>query len=207
MCLGVTSASAQADTGSISPGILKRLAEVADGHRTGRPIFVVLSRTFPHPVIAIVDTRERARVVAAANSDFGVFGPFVAAAEADFFVAFCVHDSRTTYMHPDWPPLTRWVDSISPTQRPASMPRTWRPSPMCPPERARVFRNGDIDSLSMTFHLRNGTRVTLPVPRNADALFFTLPAMDKFVFPYYVKVLGVDTVAAMRKDFIARLRR
>jgi hypothetical protein len=187
--VGVRSAFGQPDTGSTSPSILKRLAEIADGHRTGKPIFVVLSRTFPHPVINIVGTRDSARAIARRNPDFGVFGPFVAPAVPDLFIAFCEHDRRTTYMEPD------------------STPRRPRPSAICDSRFVRLFQNADIDSLSMTFHLRDRTRVTLPVPRDADALFFTLPAMDKFVFPYYVKVLGVDTVAVLRREFIERLRR
>src|SRR4051794_395905 len=49
---GVRPALAQPDTSrGMPPALLRRLAEVIDGDRTGRPIYVVASFTFPHPVL------------------------------------------------------------------------------------------------------------------------------------------------------------
>lgn len=35
-----------------------------------------------------------------------------------------------------------------------------------------------------------------------DALFFSLAALDKFYYPYYARLHGVETAAAMRKKYV-----
>jgi hypothetical protein len=38
-----------------------------------------------------------------------------------------------------------------------------------------------------------------------DALFFSPAAIDKFVIPYYVRIMGVDSAAAYRRRLLSRL--
>jgi hypothetical protein len=40
-----------------------------------------------------------------------------------------------------------------------------------------------------------------------DAIFLTLPAIDKFMIPYYSRVFGIDSAAAMRTQIVRDLGR
>jgi hypothetical protein len=44
--------------------------------------------------------------------------------------------------------------------------------------------------------------VTVDLNRT-DALFFSLSALDKFVYPYYTSLYGPETAANMRKSFVS----
>lgn len=78
--LSTTSLSGLAaqQTNSVSATMLRVLAEAADVHRTGRPVFLVADYRFPHYVIGHFPTRAKAeRVKADSGTTFGVFGPYV----------------------------------------------------------------------------------------------------------------------------------
>lgn len=67
--------------------------------------------------------------------------------------------------------------------------------PYCP----MGMRWGAIDSLSLHVRLRDGSVRTTPIPLNVDAIFLRWSAIDKFVVPYYTRILGADSAAAMRR--------
>jgi hypothetical protein len=46
-----------------------------------------------------------------------------------------------------------------------------------------------------------GTRRTLRAPANADLIAWKLPAVDKFVVPYYTRVRGLPAATALRQRF------
>ena len=56
-----------------------------------------------------------------------------------------------------------------------------------------------IDSLSLRIRMRDGSVRITPIPLNVDAVFLRWSAIDKFVVPYYTRILGVDSAAAMRR--------
>ena len=61
------------------------------------------------------------------------------------------------------------------------------------------LRWGQIDSVSLRVRLRDGSVRITPIPVDADAVFLRWSGIDKFVVPYYVRVLGADSAAAMRR--------
>jgi hypothetical protein len=77
----------------------------------------------------------------------------------------------------------------------------WRPRGMCPELRIPM---ADVDSLMLRIKLRDGTVRTFPMARGVDALFLTMSAIDKFVIPYYTRIIGPDAAAAMRQDILGR---
>jgi hypothetical protein len=34
-------------------------------------------------------------------------------------------------------------------------------------------------------------------------VFLSIPAIDKFVIPYYARIIGADAAAAMRRDIVS----
>ncbi|MEP7347264.1 MAG: hypothetical protein ABI877_18480, partial [Gemmatimonadaceae bacterium] len=46
----------------------------------------------------------------------------------------------------------------------------------------------------------DGTRDSIPLPPNADAVFLSLSSIDKFVIPYYTRILGLGAVTEMRQE-------
>lgn len=165
--------------------LLKRLAEAVDGTRTGAQVWVVGSYAAPHRILGTFETRATAQALAdSAGGWFRVFGPYLTQRDPGKFVAWlsrCEHDGRTSVM-----------DSL--------LGRT----SICP--EIPVFRLDDVDGVTISFRLRGTPDVqTIPVRPGTDAVFFTLSALDKFVFPYYVRILGVEETSAMRERIIRRM--
>jgi hypothetical protein len=76
------SSSLLAQDTTVSATMLRVLAEAADVHRTGQPIFLVADYRYPHHVIGRFSTQEEAKVMKAdSGATFGVFGPFVTPAD------------------------------------------------------------------------------------------------------------------------------
>jgi hypothetical protein len=80
----------------------------------------------------------------------------------------------------------------------------------CPPgffagAAAQYVRAVDVDSVFVTVRLRNGDRRIIGYGPEMDALFFTPAAIDKFLIPYYVRIMGVDSAAALRRRLLSRL--
>ena len=142
------SALAGQDTVGVPASLLRALAEAADVYRTGRPIFLVADRRFPHYVIGRFETRAEAlRFQGDSGSRYGVFGPFVTPA-----------------------------DSVSPTAPKLYNVRLFYRTPQ------GAVRTKDVN------------------PREVDALFMSMSAVDKFMVPYYAKVYGPDYAKRLRDD-------
>ena len=61
------------------------------------------------------------------------------------------------------------------------------------------MRWSEIDSVWLSVRMRNGSVRITPVPIETDAIFLRTSAIDKFVVPYYTRILGIDSAAAMRR--------
>lgn len=68
-------------------------------------------------------------------------------------------------------------------------------------------RYSQIRDMSLTLRMRDGTARTIALPAGTDALFLTYSALDKFVFPYYERVIGLGATFAMRQRYMSRPRR
>ena len=163
--------------------LMKRIAEALDGHRTGREAFVVAKRERPHIVYGVFDTAEEAAKAArlvASRPD--IFGPFMTIPDRVGLVG-CVHRGATD--------MTRRSDGPTSTRTPSS----YCPGPL------RVARD-QVDSIIVTVHIRSGQPVVLALPSDADALFLSSAALDKFAIPYYSRLYGPDSAAAMRREML-----
>gem|GEM_PF-901087 len=137
------------DTTAVPASLLRILAEAADVHRTGRPVFLVADRRFPHHVIGHFESRPKALEMQSDSgaSYYGVFGPFVTPA-----------------------------DSV--------------------PSDALKLTN-----VHLTFKTAKGAIRTKDVdPKQVDALFMSMSAVDKFMVPYYARIYGPDYAQRLRDD-------
>jgi hypothetical protein len=194
------STSAQDSTRVQTPKLLKRIAEAVDGHRTPGPKFVVASYDSLHPVAGVFSDRPSADDLRARlGPRWDVFGPFhsdvvcelrseVRMPCLDDPIGGCVHDGWSSMMG-------RLMGGGT--------------EPICPPDAGvlRGLRLSEVASMTLTFTLRDGTTRHLPISGNADAIFLTLPALDKFAFPYYARVGGPELAAMMRQNYVAAMRR
>lgn len=78
LVIALTARPAAAQDTTVSATMLRVLAEAADGFRTGRPIYLVADRRFPHNVAGPFPSRAAAeRVRADSGATFAVFGPYL----------------------------------------------------------------------------------------------------------------------------------
>jgi hypothetical protein len=169
--------------------LLKRLAEALDGYRMGQRVYIVASWSVPNHVIGVYGSKDTADAVSRSAADLGVFGPYRAPLEramtaptsqneasTDLFVGGCQHDGRTS----------DWICGGDTTMARRSLPL------------------GDIVSMTVTVKTTKGT-YTQTLRKGTDAVFWSLPAVDKFALPYYVHTLGIERAAQMRAELVKKL--
>lgn len=161
-----------------SATLLKRLAEAVDGHRTGATVYLVAELRPPHDVIGIYEREADAlaRVGAVEPSIVGSFGPY--------------QTDRDPGAQLGW--FAKCVHYQS-SMRPI----------ICPGRPVLPF--ADVDTVTITVRMKDGSTQVIPVPTGADAVFFTLSAIDKFAIPYYVRVMGLEEAARMRQRLVTAL--
>jgi hypothetical protein len=144
---------ARAQEPPISASLLRRLAEAADGYRSGKPVFIVATATPPHdvdPVYAVYEDASKAKLgVAKAGASYRVFGPYVTGRDR--------------------------------------------------------FKGKPAEVVSITVKLQTEARETSTVtvdPQAYDLLVWTLPALDKFVIPYYARIYGAEQANQLREDYL-----
>ena len=155
--------------------LLKVLGEAVDGYRTGQPVYVVAAFRSPYPVYGVFSSRDSAMsALPRAGRGYSVFGPYVAP--------------------PDGPGEVRYALR--------ACPHYWPTVYKCP---TRSFTVGasQVDSVRVTVFVKSGPPQFTTYPRaEVDALFFTLSAIDKFVIPYYQRLLGAAYADSLRKGFV-----
>ena len=198
---------AQVASRPLTPTLLRRVAEAVEGHRTGGPVWVTVQYEFPNVVIDVRPSREAAQADSASLSmeqiralgPVGVLGPFQAHVDPEGLSEpipparplspsveiprirppGCVHDGYTSVM--------RRLGGVG----------------ICPD---RWIAGELVAQIELTYRLTNGNVITAPVPREVDAIFLTLPALDKFVFPYYARVLGMAESLKMRRLVVQEMQ-
>lgn len=77
-----------------------------------------------------------------------------------------------------------------------------------PPLPLRLYgKLDDLESVTVTLNYKNGTR-SAPITTEdgfPEALFFSLSALDRFLFPYYVRVYDAEVAAALRAEWKSRI--
>lgn len=130
----------------ISAALARRLAEAADGFRSGKPVYLVADYDAPARVLSFEGegaeaAAEKAKREAAGGARLGVFGPFLTEPDAG-------------------------------------------PGGAARPE---------VLDVTVRVRLADGTTRTETIAGSeADALFWTRAAVDKFVVPYYAGALGLE---------------
>ncbi|MBI3975446.1 MAG: hypothetical protein HY334_03555 [Armatimonadetes bacterium] len=174
---------AQDTTRELSAGLLRRLAAAADGYRTGTPVYVVASYASPHTVVGVFESRERAqRIAREYGRTYDVFGPYVTPRDYGRPIIFLAkpHCDPTIYSCE----ADKWL-----------LPKV-------------PWAADDIDSVTITAYHRSGETWHVRSPRlQVDAVFFTLAAHDKFVFPYYAGLVGTAYADSLRQSLGAYIQR
>ena len=58
----------------------------------------------------------------------------------------------------------------------------------------------DVRGMVLQITRLDGTRDSIPLPPNADALFLSLASIDKFAVPYYQRMLGLTAASTLRQE-------
>ncbi len=170
----------------LSASLLRRLAEAVDGDRSGSSVWVVIQQSAPYTVKGVFTDADKARAVATASLGYLALGPYAAPPDSGL----------TTVMYAVLPcPGKHDIYSGCITGD-----STGGGSAVA------VMAAPDVDSLSVTLFGKSGARIHRSFgPTEVDALFFTLPAIDKFVIPYYTRLFGPDVAAAMRRNYLRQV--
>jgi hypothetical protein len=175
------------DTGVVLPplsaGMLRRLAEAADGYRTGRTVWVVISRLRPFPVAGVFyDSLTAARIARDSGPASWVSTP--------------------VQTPPDFPGREQAFLLIK------HCPPTYIPC-MPNPDLLRLLPRtiAEMDSMTLTFYPHSGPPLHDSFrASDVDAVFFSVAALDKFVIRYYSDISGPDVAAELRRSIIGGIR-
>jgi hypothetical protein len=61
----------------------------------------------------------------------------------------------------------------------------------------------EISDVTLIIRFKDGTERKISLPGGIDSIFFNLSAFEKFVFPYYCHVFGVEYAKKLRDNLIA----
>jgi hypothetical protein len=182
--------------------LLRRLAEAVDGNRAPGDVFVVASYDSLNPVAGVFRTRADAEAMVRrlGAPSWDVFGPY----HSDLAPVGCIpRDPRSDSCGDE--PVTECVHD---GYRSVMDRLVLQVSPICPPDASvfRGIRQRSIDSITVTLHVRGDSR-SLHLPGSIDAIFLTMPALDKFAFPYYSRIIGMDATSDLRRRIAATVNR
>ena len=169
---------------AMSASLLRRLAEALDGYRSGDTLFVVAAWRFPHTVAGVfANSRQALEIARRRGVDFGVFGPYYAPPDSG--------NEMMLYALGGCPGLHE--------------PDSWCPDTMF--ALSQTVPLASIRDITITIHRKDGGAAErVLAPGDADAVFFTLSAIDKFVMPYYTRVFGAQYAADVRAAYLRGLR-
>ena len=152
LTLGATAPLAQQPSSPLSAPLLRRLAEAADGYRTGKAVYVVASVRAPYTVRGVFEADSQATIEARkAGPSYSVFGPYVT-------------------------------------------PRD-------------EFKEAPAEILDITVKIQTAKGpVSVTVnPKEYDAMFWSVAAVDKFLVPYYAGVAGANRAVQVRAGYLANV--
>jgi len=62
----------------------------------------------------------------------------------------------------------------------------------------------NIDTVDLTFHFKDGSQQNVTLPGGIDSIFLNLSSFEKFVFPYYCHLYGLEYAKTMRDNLIVK---
>ena len=196
---------------TLSSVALRRIAEALDGTNNLRSAFVLACPDSAYKVAAVVATDTQAVVLRRSlPACYRTYGPYVAGIidlNSNKAVRGCVHDGHSSNQEPN--PIGPGISYVmrrgpATSVRPAAPPPTPAIYPICP---SSPFQISEIASMTLVTRLRDGREHEMLMGPEVDAIFLSVPAIDKFMVPYYARVLGVDSAAAMRQRIVRSLSR
>jgi hypothetical protein len=154
--------------------LLRRLAEAADGFRTGEDIWIVADPLYPHTLLGVYPTlAEAERARDSERPSYGVFGPFQTdpsyALSRDVVLLKCKLEG----------------------------------SGWCPNHRRSMFDPRDVIEMSISITLVDTTIVYNFSPDTIQAWFISMGAIERFVLPYYIRLNGIDWTNAFNDSLAA----
>ncbi len=167
-----------ADTTLMSGMFTKRLGEAADGFRTGDTVWIVASGVPPHEIYgAFPDSASAFGSLEEAGAGFGVYA-FLSPTDFNRAGEVVVPCKRGKW--------TEWI---------------------CPMRAEEVFLADSITGMTLTINTTAGP-FTYPLdPDSVEAVFFSVAAIDRFVVPFYAKLVSPEYAKALRdsvRDVITR---
>ena len=159
--------------------VLKRIAEAVDSKGNGETVFVVVNRNSATVAETVTSQPQAEAIRKRLGAAYDIYGPYKAKI--------------------DLGPLgDRVPDDCVHDGNTSNML-----GPICD---TGLIHRSEISAMSLVLKFRNGTSRTIVLPISTDALFLSYQAYDKFVFPYYERVLGLEATSAMRERMLARGR-
>lgn len=181
VALTVPTAPAGAQTPDIpTAALLRRVAEAVDGRRDGQNVWVVVSPASPYNVLGTFHTAAQATAAVSLHPGYWSLGPYNSPA-----------DSGTG--HAELFALTMCPGGHGSLSQCPDTSRSGYAMPV-----------SEVDSVVVTVY-GHGAPVRMTYGNQVDALFFTLSAVDKFLLPYYARLLGPSEAARMRGSYVTAL--
>lgn len=152
------------------PVLLRRIAEAVDGHRTGAPVYVVASLEPGLSPIAVFEDRK------AAQTRLRELG-----SKAALFGPYQTIMDRA----PAYETCVHLRSSVM----------NFRCVP--PPD---GLLPANVTGLTLLVRQQGGRVDSVALPADADAIFLGPAAVDKFVLPYYLPILGLEGATMVRRQ-------
>jgi hypothetical protein len=169
---------AQTSDSAFPAAMYRSAVEAAQSQSNEYGYFVAVGKEFPHQVLAIHRERAQADAVAGRTKvGYGVIGPILGGQ-----------------------PMAM-MSILLPCRHRA-------PSYITCPDTTMSFSKQSVERILIVYQGAGGSDTVMRfVPDSGDAVFFTPSAMEKFVFPYYERVFGMERANQMREEYIRRARR
>ena len=160
--------------------LLRRVGSAVEGYRIGRPVWVVVSRQFPHNVAGVYMSNEEAQqALRLAGLTYVEMGPYAAATDSTsaasstmLYGLVCIKQLDTS----------------------------------CLSDSTHLTTMDSVRSVTISIQTTSGSVIsrTLP-PERVEAVYFTMSALDKQVITYYTQVYGIRYAASFREEVLRNL--
>jgi hypothetical protein len=167
---------AQDTTTVLTAPMLKRIAEAVDSRRNGEVVFIVMNRDSVTVAGAAPTRIDAERIRKRLGDPYIVLGPY--RGKIDLGLLADIIPAFCVHDRLTSNMVGRICDG-------------------------GTIRYSLISSMSLTLKMHDGSARTIALPSGTDAIFLSYSAYDKFVFPYYERVIGLEATAAMRQRMLS----
>jgi len=166
---------------------LLQVAAAVAGYSAGGPVYVVICET---------------------GGEYKVIGAYATAAQAND-VANAKRSNRTTcYVEGPYTSTITYGSNDMQSMRYGAGCKKGPDSDCIADSTSAVFMTalGNIESVTITYRTRDGRPPVSETfdPRTVEAIFFTMPAVDRILIPYYFRVYGITGTLQRRRLLLGR---